>query len=201
MVIDFESLDATLLQFDPTLEIETIRPRAFRPPKDWEKRGEMMRLIYSILRRAAEPLTTRDIAFELIVERALDKQDQNLIRLMSKRVGVALRGQRAAWRLRSFQGPGQYMLWEIAREAPKDEGDSTLNYPPRRGFAVGIRTPMTNVTGTHAYPQPVIKAFARESYAARAQGFEEISRTLTFGHATRILIGNRGPRWHQAAHP
>jgi len=42
------------------------------------------------------------------------------------------------------------MLWEIAREAPKDEGDSTLNYPPKRGFAVGIRTLMTNVTGKGA---------------------------------------------------
>ncbi|HEY5047527.1 MAG TPA: hypothetical protein VII49_05860 [Rhizomicrobium sp.] len=147
MVVDLENLDATLLQFDPKLEIETIRPRAFRPPKDWAKRGEMMRLIYSVLRRATEPLTTRDIAFELIVERALDKQDQNL---MSKRVGVALRGQKAAGRLRSFQGPGQYMLWEIVRETPKDEGDSTFNYPPKRGFAVGIRTPMTNLTGKGA---------------------------------------------------
>jgi hypothetical protein len=150
MVIDLESLDATLLQFDPKLEIETIRPRAFRPPKDWAKRGEMMRLIYSVLRRACEPLTTRDIAFEMIVERALDKNDQNLIRLMSKRVGVALRGQRAAGRLRSFQGPGQYMLWEVIRETPKDEGDATLNYPPKRGFAVGIRSPLTNVDGKGA---------------------------------------------------
>jgi len=150
MVIDLENLDATLLQFDPKLEIETIRPRAFRPPKDWAKRGEMMRLIYSVLRRAVEPLTTRDIAFELIVERTLDKNDQNLIRLMSKRVGVALRGQKAAGRIRSFQGPGQYMLWEIVREAPNDEGDSTFSFPPKRGFAAGIRTPMTNVIGTGA---------------------------------------------------
>jgi hypothetical protein len=150
MVIDLENLDATLLQFDPNLAIESIRPRAFRPPKDWAKRGEMMRVIYSVLRRATEPLTTRDIAFELIVERALDKRDQNLIRLMSKRVGVALRGQRIAGRLRSFQGPGQYMLWEIVRETPKDEGDATLNYPPKRGFAVGIRAPLTNVDGKGA---------------------------------------------------
>jgi hypothetical protein len=34
-------------------------------------------------------------------------------RLMTKRVGVALRGQRGT--LRAMQGPGQYMLWEIAR--------------------------------------------------------------------------------------
>jgi hypothetical protein len=110
----------------------------------------MMRLIYSVLRRAVEPLTTRDIAFEMIVERALDKNDQNLVRLMSKRVGVALRGQKAAGRIRSFQGPGQYMLWEIARESPKDEGEKAFNFPPKRGFAVGVRTPLTNVSGKGA---------------------------------------------------
>ncbi len=69
----------------------------------------------SILRQAAEPLTTRDIALELLVSRALDKSDKRLLRLMAKRVGVALRGQRDKSVIRSEQGPGQYVLWEIAR--------------------------------------------------------------------------------------
>jgi hypothetical protein len=45
---------------------------------------------------------------------ALDKSDQHLLRLMTKRVGVALRGQRENGLVRCDQGPGQYMLWEIA---------------------------------------------------------------------------------------
>ena len=137
MVIDLENLDATLLQFDPKLEIESIKPRAFRPPKDWSKRGEMMRLIFSVLRRASEPLTTRDIAFELIVERALDKTDQRLIRLMSKRVGVALRHQRDAGHVRAVLGPGQYNLWEMVRENANGGGEAA--HPPRRGFMPGVR--------------------------------------------------------------
>jgi hypothetical protein len=137
MIVDLESLDATLLQFDPTLEVETVRPRAFRPPDDWSRRGEMMRLIISVLRRATEPLTTRDIAFELIVERALDKSDQRLIRLMSKRVGVALRHQRDAGRVLSVQGPGQYNLWQLMRS--KESRETEPAFPPRRGFAPGIR--------------------------------------------------------------
>ncbi len=32
---------------------------------------------------------------------------------MTKRVGVALRGQRDKGLVRSEQGPGQYVLWEI----------------------------------------------------------------------------------------
>ena len=75
----------------------------------------MTRIILSILRQAAEPLTTWDIALQLLVERALDKSDQKLLRLMTKRVGAALRLQREKSVARCEQGPGQYMLWEISR--------------------------------------------------------------------------------------
>ena len=115
MVLDLENLDATILQFEPDFQVETIKPKAFRPPKDWSNRGEMTRICLSILRQAAEPLTSRDIALELLIERALDKNDQRLLRLMTKRVAVALRGQRDKSVVRSIQGPGQYNVWEIAR--------------------------------------------------------------------------------------
>lgn len=115
LVNDLENLDATILQFDPDYQVEAIRPKAFRPPKDWANRGQMTRIVLSILRQAAEPLTTRDIALELLVERALDKNDQRLLRLMSKRIGVALRRQRDNGAVRASQGPGQYMLWEMVR--------------------------------------------------------------------------------------
>ena len=114
LLADLESLDATIVQFDPDYRVEAIRPKAFRPPKDWSNRGEMTRVVLSILRQAAEPLTTRDIALQLLIERALDKNDLKLLRLMTKRVGVSLRGQRDKGVVQSDQGPGQYMLWEIA---------------------------------------------------------------------------------------
>jgi len=44
MVLDLENLDATIQQFDPTYQVEAIRPKAFRPPKDWSNRGEMTRI-------------------------------------------------------------------------------------------------------------------------------------------------------------
>jgi len=115
MVLDLENLDATILQFEPDFQVETIKPKAFRPPADWSNRGEMTRICLSILRQASEPLTSRDIALELLIERALDKTDQRLLRLMTKRVAVALRGQRDKNVVRSIQGPGQYNVWEIAR--------------------------------------------------------------------------------------
>ncbi|MGB8843286.1 MAG: hypothetical protein WCC64_19700 [Aliidongia sp.] len=115
MVADLESLDATIIQFDPDYRVETIKPKAFRPPKDWAHRGDMTKFVLSILRQAAEPMTTRDIALEMLISRALDKSDQRLLQLMTKRVGVALRGQRGNGIVKCSQGTGQFMLWEIDR--------------------------------------------------------------------------------------
>ncbi len=114
MIRELEHLDATIHLFDPNYQVEAIKPKAFRPPSDWAKRGEMTRIILGILRQASEPMTTRDICHQLMTERALDLGDLSFFRLMVKRVGVALRGQRNVNRVRSTQGPGQYHLWELA---------------------------------------------------------------------------------------
>jgi hypothetical protein len=55
-------------------------------------------------------MTSRDIALEMLVIRALDKDDQKLLALMTKRVGVALRMQRLNGAVRSEHGTGQYMV-------------------------------------------------------------------------------------------
>ena len=83
MIHDLKHLAATIQQFDPNYQLEAIRPKAFRPSKDWANRGEMTRICLSVPRRSAEPMTTRDIAYQLLMERALDKSDQ---RFMTKRV-------------------------------------------------------------------------------------------------------------------
>ena len=75
----------------------------------------MTRDVLSILRQAVEPMTTRDIALEMLVTRALNTEDQKLLALMVKRVGVALRLQRNNGVVRSTNGPGQFMLCEVER--------------------------------------------------------------------------------------
>lgn len=75
----------------------------------------MARLVLSILRQAREPMTTRDLAVELLVTRALDKNDRKLLALMVKRVGVSLHRQRDNGLVRSVPGPGIMLLWEVAR--------------------------------------------------------------------------------------
>ncbi len=115
LLASLETIDAAIVQFAPDYKVEAIRPRAIRPPSDWSHKGQMSRIVLSILRQSAEPMTTRDIALELLVARALDRSDQRLFRLMVKRVGVALRTQRDNGTVRSEQGPGMFVLWEVAR--------------------------------------------------------------------------------------
>jgi hypothetical protein len=75
----------------------------------------MTKACLSILRQAVEPMTSRDIAIEMLMNLALNTQDQKLLALMVKRVEVALRLQRNNSVVRSLAGPGQFMLWEIER--------------------------------------------------------------------------------------
>ena len=41
MIEDLEKHDSVILQFDPSHQVEAIRPKAFPPPPDWSHRGEM----------------------------------------------------------------------------------------------------------------------------------------------------------------
>jgi len=75
----------------------------------------MSRFVLSILLQAAEPMSTRDIALEMLVSRMLDKDDLKLLRLMSKRVGMALRTQRESGTVEAEQGTGQFVLWKVAK--------------------------------------------------------------------------------------
>lgn len=115
LVNQLEHIDATLRIVAPDMVVEAIRPKAFRPPEDWSKRGQMSRLVLSILRTADEPLTTREIAAQMLLERAMDTTDQRMLRTMTKRVACALRDQRDKGRARSEDGPGTYQLWQIIR--------------------------------------------------------------------------------------
>lgn len=114
LVRDLEHLDATIKLIAPDYEPEGIAPKMFRPPDDWSKRGQMSRMVLSILRNAKEPITSREIASRMILERGL-ALDAKLLKLMSKRVGCALRDKREKGIARVAEGGGMYQLWELVR--------------------------------------------------------------------------------------
>jgi hypothetical protein len=51
----------------------------------------------------------------MLVTRALDKSGQGLMRVMTKRVRVALRIQRDNALVEVEQGPGPFVLWRVAK--------------------------------------------------------------------------------------
>jgi Antitoxin Phd_YefM, type II toxin-antitoxin system len=67
-------------------------------------------------------LSTRDIALEVLVTRPLDKDDQKLLALMTKRVGVALRLQRLNNIVRSSSGPGNSCFGKLHANIEKWSG-------------------------------------------------------------------------------
>jgi hypothetical protein len=115
LALDLEHIDATLRIVAPEMAVEAIKSKVFRPPADWSKRGEMTRVVLSILRTARAPMTTREIAERMVVERGL-VADTATLNSMGRRVACALRRQRELGRARSSEGEaGFWQLWEIVR--------------------------------------------------------------------------------------
>lgn len=116
LAIDLEHIDATLRIVAPDLAVEAIKPKVFRPPADWAKRGEMSRLVLSILRTARQPMTSREIAERMLVERGIPSTTTAL-NDMTRRVSHALRIQRDRGYAQSVEGEaGFWLLWEIVRD-------------------------------------------------------------------------------------
>lgn len=115
LAADLEHVDATLRIIAPEMAVEAIKPKVFRPPADWSKRGEMTRMVLSILRTARAPMTTREIAERMVVERGLQASTEAL-NSMTRRVACALRRQRELGLARSTEGEaGFWQLWEVVR--------------------------------------------------------------------------------------
>tara|TARA_R110000851_G_scaffold264646_1_gene417228 strand:+ start:86 stop:517 length:432 start_codon:yes stop_codon:yes gene_type:complete len=114
LVTDLEHIDATLRIIAPDMEIEAIRPKVFTAPEDWSRRGEMARVCLSILRTARDPMTSREIAAQMVIQRGM-AADQKMLKLMTKRVSTCLKRQRDLGRAVSEDGPGFHLLWVIKR--------------------------------------------------------------------------------------
>lgn len=115
LVQDLGHIDATLRIIAPDLAVEAIKPKAFRPPADWSKRGQMTRMVLDILRTARQPMTTREIAERMVVERGIAATPETL-NSMGRRVACALRRQRELGHAVSTEGEaGFWQLWTLAR--------------------------------------------------------------------------------------
>ena len=114
MMIDLDSLDATIRLFDPEIDLVQIKPRPL-PARNQAFRGEVSRIVFGTLRKSGRPLPTHEIALHVMAARSLNTADKPLLRIVNRRVGAALRHHRMKGLIRSLQGPNRTVLWEIAR--------------------------------------------------------------------------------------
>lgn len=112
MMIDLDSLDATIRLFDPDIDLVQIRPRLV-PARNQAFRGEIARIVLGTLRKAGKPLPTHEVALHVMAARSLNTADKPLLRVINRRVGAAMRHNRIKGLIRSVPGPGRSVLWEI----------------------------------------------------------------------------------------
>lgn len=110
---DIGALDRVLGTLGYTGDLDAEMPRQKR--EVLFGRGELTRAILDELRAATAPVGSREIAQGIVALSGQDALDRKMISDLTKRVSKALRALRIEGAVRRKVGPGQYMLWEIAR--------------------------------------------------------------------------------------
>jgi hypothetical protein len=114
-VIALDHVEASLRIFDPDVDMGELGPRKV-PQILFDLKGDTGRIILETLRTATMPLSTAKVCEAVMKARGLDTDDRGLVRLMMKRTTANLmHWKRKRGLIRSMPGPGQQLLWEIAR--------------------------------------------------------------------------------------
>jgi len=75
LIIDLDHLDHTIRLFDPGCDVQLAQPKQF-PPRHQAFRGEMQRFVLGALRAASEPITSPEVAIEVVKDRGFDPNDR-----------------------------------------------------------------------------------------------------------------------------
>ena len=84
--VDLVHLDATLRLFAPDVQPEAIPARRPARRNDWFKSGECARLVCNVLRDAAAPMPTAEIARRLMETKGLPPGDERTRALVQKTI-------------------------------------------------------------------------------------------------------------------
>lgn len=116
LIVALDHIDAAIRLFDPGYDVESIRDKPVHPAQI-ARRGDSIRLLLDLLREATEPLSTKQLALQVMAHRGLNAQDDALVLTMTRRVGASLRGYKDKGVVRSFKDGryGKYDLWELVR--------------------------------------------------------------------------------------
>ncbi|MBW8299475.1 MAG: hypothetical protein K0M60_07740 [Hydrogenophaga sp.] len=106
---DIGAIDRTLNVFGYTGDLDAAMPRQKR--EVIFGRGELSKAIMSELRHAEGPLSSRDIAREIVTMRGEDARDRKYIADLTKRVSKALRQMRDDGHVRSAVDDKGNLSW------------------------------------------------------------------------------------------
>ena len=107
LVFDLEAVEHTIRLFDPDAQLGRAKPL---PSPHAAFRGEMRRDVLAALRGAQGPLTSLDIAEQVVAARKLLPTMTPTIR---KRVGAALWKLRAKGFVEEVPQAGEYKAWRL----------------------------------------------------------------------------------------
>jgi hypothetical protein len=105
---DIEHIDGAIRAYDPSQ-----RPRKVQLTR--AAQVDTSRSVLTILRNATAPMTLRDITYGVMAKQGADLTDAKMVRTRLERVRVVLLRHKKAGTLRSSDGPGRVVLWEVAR--------------------------------------------------------------------------------------
>ena len=97
--VSLTHLDATMRLFDPDLLLQTTEPQPQPQPRErvpWFRPGECLRAIYDVLREAAQPVTTRDVARRVIAAKGITVADDRTQALIQKTILASLSRAKSA---------------------------------------------------------------------------------------------------------
>lgn len=109
LVFDLEALEHTIRLFDPDAELGRAKPL---PSEHAAFKGEMRRDVLAALRAAQGPLTSLDIARQVMTRRKLG-EDPKTVTMMRKRVGAALWKLKSKGLVEEIPEVGNYKSWNL----------------------------------------------------------------------------------------
>lgn len=106
---DIDALDRTLNVLGYEGDLDAAMPRQKR--NVIFGRGELTRQVLTILRRSKKPLTSRQIAQEIVSDSGMDARDRKMVSDLTKRVGKACRQNEAVRRASDAHGN---VVWKVS---------------------------------------------------------------------------------------
>ena len=113
LVLDLDALDSTLRLFRPDVEIGVVRIRPV-PRRHAAVRHESSRLVFSVLREASGPMTTRELTRAIMEARGMNTADHAMAETMRLRLASTLRKLKSRGKLVAEVEAGKNMRWGLA---------------------------------------------------------------------------------------